>query len=66
MLDVMARIRVYFDADEELKLAIKQAALRAGTPATKLIEDALKKTFATEIKEARKMLQDRKRKESGE
>lgn len=63
---VMGRIRVYFDADEELKLAIKQAALRAGVPATKLIEDALKREFAAEVKEARKMLQDRKKKEAGE
>lgn len=65
-METMERIRVYFDADEELKLAIKQAALRAGIPATKMIEDVLKREFAAEVKEARKMLQDRKRKEAGE
>ena len=30
MISCMERIRVYFDADEELKLALKQEALRAG------------------------------------
>lgn len=58
----MGRIRVYFDADEELKLALKQEALRAGITVSSLIEEALKSKFPKAIEEAKKVLKDRAKK----
>ena len=41
MISCMERIRVYFDADEALKQALKQAALNQGTSVSAFIEQAL-------------------------
>lgn len=64
MIACMGRIRVYFDADEELKLALKQEALRAGVSVSLLIEQALKDKFPKAIEEAKKTLRDRQKRAS--
>jgi hypothetical protein len=62
MLVVMGRIRVYFDADEELKVALKVAAARQGVSVSALIENLLKREFSKEVEEARKSVRDREKK----
>jgi predicted HicB family RNase H-like nuclease len=62
MLVVMGRIRVYFDADEELKVALKVAAARQGVSVSALIETLLKREFPKEVEEARKSVRDREKK----
>lgn len=57
---------MFFDAEEDLRLAIRTAALRAGKSATELIEETLKREFAKELDEARRVLQARKRKDGKE
>jgi hypothetical protein len=56
------RIRVYFDADEELKVALKVAAARQGVSVSALIETLLKREFPKEVEEARKSVRDRDKK----
>ena len=58
----MGRIRVYFDADEELRLALKQEALRAGVTVSSLIEEALRAKFPKAVEEARRVLRERQKK----
>jgi plasmid stability protein len=62
MLVVMGRIRVYFDADEELKVALKVAAARQGVSVSALIETLLRREFSKEVEEARKSVRDRDKK----
>ncbi len=62
MIAVMGRIRVYFDADDELKLALKQEALRQGVSVSALIEKVLQEKFPKAVDEARKTLRDRAKK----
>jgi hypothetical protein len=60
MISCMGRIRVYFDAEEELRLAIRSEALKAGKSASALIQEILSERFAKAVAEARKTLQQRK------
>lgn len=66
MIADMERIRVYFDADEDVRLALKQEALDAGCSVSALLERLIKESFPEAIKEARKKLQQRKKQEGGE
>lgn len=59
MLSCMGRIRVYFDADEALRLAIRHAALRSGKTASSLIEAILSREFATELAAAQREIENR-------
>jgi hypothetical protein len=58
-LSDMGRIRVYFDADETLRLAIRTAALRAGRSGSAIIEEILKASLGDAMKEAEQILADR-------
>jgi hypothetical protein len=66
MISVMERIRVYFDAAEELRLALKQEALKAGVTVSALIEQALRDKFPKAVEEAKKVLRDRTKKGGAE
>lgn len=59
MISCMKRIRIYFDADETLRFAIRTAALRKGQSASSLIEEVLAREFAKEVHEAKKYLKDK-------
>lgn len=60
-MDLMdkARIRVYFDADDSLKLALKQEALNRDTSVSALIEEILKRELAKQVEAAEKVLKER-------
>jgi hypothetical protein len=60
MIGTMARIRVFFDSDEELKLAIQMEALRQDVSASQLIETVLREHFADSLKEAQRTIAQRK------
>jgi thioredoxin-like negative regulator of GroEL len=55
------RTRMFFDADEDLKLAVQLEALGRGTSASELIGNILRDNLKTALAEARKKLQDRKK-----
>lgn len=57
----MSRTRVFFDTDEELKLAIQLEALKADRSATSLIEEVLRERFADTFTEARRVIRERKK-----
>jgi hypothetical protein len=63
MIASMERIRVYFDAEEALRLALKSEALKAGRSVSDLISEILKREFAKAVEEARKTLRDREKKQ---
>ena len=64
MVSVMGRIRVYFDADEALKLAIHQEALRAGKTIKDFVEEILKEYLADAFVEAEKIIANRPKSEA--
>lgn len=64
MIVAMTRTRMYFDTDEELKLAIQLEALKQDKSATELIEEVLREQFPDSIVEARKVIAQRKKKEA--
>ncbi len=52
---VMAtRIRMIIDTEEEIRLAVKLAALKSGKGVSELVNDILRRALAAEIKDARK------------
>lgn len=57
------RTRMFFDTDDELKLAIQLEALKADKSASELIEEVLRGHFKDALPEAKKVLQQRKKKE---
>lgn len=62
-MSVMVRPRMYFDADDELRIAIKQAALREGVSAAAWIEEVLKdKLGPKSLEEARIIVARQKKK----
>ena len=60
MISVMGRIRVYFDAEDDLKLALKLRAAKEGKSISSFIENVLKAALAKELDEARKAIKQRK------
>jgi hypothetical protein len=59
---VMPRPRMYFDADEELRVAIKQAALREGVHAREWIENIIKREIGPKgLDEAKRIVSQRKK-----
>lgn len=63
MLSVMAkRPRMFFEVDDELKLALKTEALRSNVTVSSLVEKVLRCEFAKAIEEARRTVQQRKKK----
>jgi hypothetical protein len=54
MLDTMERIRLIIDTTEELRLAVKLAAIRAGKGTSELVNEILTKALKDELKDAAK------------
>lgn len=63
-MPVMGRIRVYFDANEEVRLALKQEALRQNKSVSLLIEELVNREFPKSIEEAKKTIKERERKKA--
>lgn len=58
MTGLMAeRIRLIIDTDEDLRLAVKLAAMKSRKSASELINDILRKALASELRDARKYAQ---------
>lgn len=55
------RPRVYFDADERLKLAIELEALKQGLSVTQLIQNTMRAAYPESDKEAAKIIEQRRR-----
>ncbi len=55
------RTRMYFDADDDLKLAVQMEALRRDTSASELIGQILRDNLKHALAEARKVIQERKK-----
>ncbi len=55
------RTRMFFDADEELKLAIQMEALKQDSSASNLISNILRQQLKDAVSEARKVIQQRKK-----
>jgi hypothetical protein len=59
---VMAkRPRMYFDVDHELKLAVELEALKRDVTASELIQDVLRTAFPDSLREAKKIIEQRKK-----
>ncbi len=61
MISTMRRPRVFFDAEADLKLALKLRAVREGKSVSAIIEAFLKEYLSAELAEARKTLKQREK-----
>ena len=55
------RIRIIFDTEEEIRLAVRLAATKAGSTPSDVINAVLRKALSGEIQDARKYLPKKKR-----
>lgn len=55
------RTRLIIDTDEEIRLAVKLAANRAGVGLSELVNSILRKTLAAEIEDAKKYIPKKKK-----
>lgn len=60
------RTRVFFDAEEELKVAIQLEALKQDTSGSNLIANILRQQLKESLAEARKIIAQRKKKQPPE
>lgn len=56
------RPRVYFDADDELKIALELEALKEGKSVTQFIQDTFREQLTDSLREAKKIIEQRRRK----
>jgi hypothetical protein len=54
------RIRIIIDTEEDVRLAVRLAATKAGVGVSELINDILRRELADEIKDARKYVPKKK------
>lgn len=63
MLTMEKRIRVFFDADEDLKTAIELEAIHRGVNIKDLVREIIQAALSDRLKEARKIVQERKKRD---
>lgn len=56
MLAVMPRIRLIIDTEEDVRVAVKLAALKANKSPSELVNDILRKALPQEIRDAKKYM----------